>query len=272
MEKLKKALEKAYESRVEEQADPGNSEKMQFQSKEFAADIMYTQTKIIEVQSDVLREKCIITGSENDVVTDAYRVLRTHVLQRLRENNWNTLAVTSPRGGNGKTVTAINLAISLSKEVNQTVLLVDLDLRHPNIQKYFSLEGQLGISEYLSGKIELREVLFNPGIQRLVVLPGNKSFVNSSEMLSSPKMVELVDELKSYYLSRIVLFDMPPVLSCDDMLAFSPYIDSTLLVVEDGETKKKDLHRVLQLLDQSKIIGTVLNKSRDEASSSEYTY
>jgi capsular exopolysaccharide synthesis family protein len=272
MEKLKKALERAQATRSIAHRSEWRQQEVPSKGGGSCDKIIYTKTKTIDVQSDTLRDKCIIADSDNHAVTGAYKVLRTHVLQRMRSNNWNTLAITSPTGGNGKTVTAINLAISLSKDVNQTVLLVDLALRRPTIQKYFSLKDLTGISDYLSGDIELSEILFNPGIERLVILPGNKPFDNSSEMLSSPKMVNLVKEIKNYYPGRIIIFDTPPILSCDDTLAFSPFVDSLMLVIEDSKTKKAELERAIQLIDKEKLIGTILNKSSDTSLTYNYAY
>jgi capsular exopolysaccharide synthesis family protein len=270
MEKIKKALERASVSRKDAFVKPGIRIKENPSRNTSINQITYAHTKKIDVQIDYLRKNRILIKDDNDYVSDAYKVLRTQVLHCMRKNNWNSIAVTSPASGNGKTVTAINLAISLSKEVNQTVLLVDFDLRQPKIGKYFTSNELPGLSDYLDGNKEVSEILFNPCIERLVVLPGNRSFINSSEMLSSPKMVGLVKELKNYYTSRIVIFDMPPVLSCDDVLAFSPYVDSTILIVEDGKNKKEEIKRAFQLMDQNKLIGTVLNKSND--SGSVYSY
>jgi protein-tyrosine kinase len=234
--------------------------------------VTYTRTRTLPVDPERLRARRIIVGDASDPVADAYKVLRTRVLQRLRTNGWNALALTSPTQGNGKTVTAINLAISLAREVNQTVLLADLDLRRPSVVRYFSDEDLPGVSDYLLDSRELPEILINPGIERLVVLPGHSSFTNSSEMLSMPRMVRLVDELKTRYPDRIVLFDMPPLLSGDDVIAFSPYIDAIMLVVEDGKTAKDDLRRVWELLGKETIIGVVLNKAEDGTSAYGYAY
>jgi capsular exopolysaccharide synthesis family protein len=187
-------------------------------------------------------------------------------------NQWNSLAITSPNEGCGKTLTSINLAINLAREVNHTVLLVDLDLRRPSIQSYFFEKKQPGISEYLDNDMELSEILFNPGIERLVILPGNKPFANSSEMLSSPKMVQLVKELKNRYPNRIVIFDMPPLLLCDDVIAFLPYIDAIMMVVEEGGTRKDDLKRAYELVKNENMIGTVINKSKEKRQSYGYYY
>ncbi|MES9971385.1 MAG: CpsD/CapB family tyrosine-protein kinase [Candidatus Thiodiazotropha sp.] len=267
MEKIKQALERARHNRSNTKSqNDSRVEVRQTQEPKLPAKITYTKTKLVEVSRDRLREMRVIVGDANDSISDQYKVLRTHVLQRLKANQWNSLAITSPNEGCGKTLTSINLAISIAREVNHTVLLVDLDLRRPSIHSYFYNEERPGISEYLKEEYDLSEILFNPNIDRLVVLPGNKSFSNSSEMLSSPNMVHLVDELKNRYPNRIVIFDMPPLLSCDDVIAFSPYIDAVMLVVEEGNTRKDELKRAYDLIN-SNILGTVLNKSDDQLSS-----
>ena len=225
--------------------------------------IAYTKTRVVETNSQDLCNKRVITGMDSGPVVDAYRLLRTQVLQRMREHNWNALAITSPTEHSGKSLTAVNLAISLSMEVNQTVLLVDLNLRAPGLHHYFSYRPERGISDYLKSATPLNEILFNPSIERLVVLPGREPVHNSSETLSAPQMVGLVNELKTRYSGRIILFDLPPILDTDDALAFSPYVDAALLVIEEGETSSDDLARAMEILKPVNIIGTVLNKSRD---------
>lgn len=259
MERIKQALERA---RSERQMAGGASTSSEGTSGIGAAEpVTYTQTRSIDVPTDLLRDKRIIIGLEQNAFTDAYRILRTQVLQRLREKNWNSLAITSPGLNEGKTLTAINLAISLAMEVNCTVLLVDADLRHPSVHSYFGLDVKQGLSDYLTADVTLPELLIHPGIPRVVILPGGKPLDNSAEMLNSPKMAHLVEELKNRYPSRIVLFDLPPLLSSADALAFVPYVDAALLVIEEGKTQADEAKRALGLLDSTNVIGTVLNKS-----------
>ncbi|MHB8453972.1 MAG: polysaccharide biosynthesis tyrosine autokinase [Acidiferrobacterales bacterium] len=263
MERIKQALEKAREERLKAGAagiplgaSPGIAAN--------ASKITYTHTRVEKVPTDFLREKRVITAVESRAFTDAYKILRTQVLQRMRENNWNTLAITSPTSNEGKTLTAINLAISLAKEVDHTVLLVDADLRNPSVHTYFGIQPERGLSDYLMDDVPLTELLIHPSdIGRFVILPGGRPLENSSEMLNSPKMVRLVDELKTRYRSRIVLFDLPPLLATADALAFSPYVDAALLVIEEGKTPAQDIRHATELLQNTKLIGTVLNKSRE---------
>jgi Mrp family chromosome partitioning ATPase len=142
------------------------------------------------------------------------------------------------------------------------VLLVDADLRHPNMHAYFGMNPEFGLSDYLQSDKPIQELLVHPaGIQGLVILPGGKPLDNSAEMLNSPKMSRLVDELKSRYPSRIVLFDLPPLLATADAIAFAPYVDAALLVVEEGKTPMQDAQRAAELLKDTHLIGAVLNKS-----------
>ena len=264
MERIKEALERAREERAHTGLGFGGSAQpvaSKVKGSEAVDQIKYTQTRSIEVSRKFLREQRIVSGFEPGIYTDAYKILRTQILQKMRENGWNALAVTSPGENEGKTLTAINLAISLAMEVDQTVLLVDADLRHPRVHQHFGLRDGPGLSDYLISGTPLEEMLVHPGIGRFVILPGGKPLLNSSEMLGSPKMAELVQELKNRYPSRIVLFDLPPLLSAADALAFSPYVDAALLVVEEAKTQNEDIIRAADLLGSTNLIGTVLNKS-----------
>jgi protein-tyrosine kinase len=260
MERIKQALEKA---RLERQMSGGvSASPPRSGSADISAPLRYTHTRIVNITKSFLQERRIISGLEKSEFTDAYKILRTQVFQRLRENGWNSLAVTSPGLNEGKTLTAINLAISLAMEVNYTVLLVDADLRHPRVHSYFGIDAEYGLSDYLTADKPLSELLIHPEeIPGFVILPGGKPLANSAEMLNSPKMVRLVEELKTRYPSRIILFDLPPLLGAADTLAFSPHVDAALLVIADGKTKAEDVKRAMSLLQGTSVIGAVLNKS-----------
>ena len=226
-------------------------------------DIVYYQTRKVEVPPAILQRNRLLNGKAVAEATTAYKLLRTHVLQRMRLNDWQTLAITSPGPGEGKTLTALNLAISLAREVNHTVLLVDLDMRRPMMARYLGHQPLYGLADYLLGDVPLQQIMITPNVERLVILPGKEPVMHSSELLSSPKMVRLVKELKERYESRLILFDMPPLLVADDMLAFAPNIDAVLMVVQEGKTKKDQLKRAVEMLEGIKVLGTVLNQSAE---------
>ena len=264
MERIKEALEKA---RLERQRSYGGAGSRSITpggatKSRATGPISYTQTRTVKISRELLERNRIITGSAQDIHSDAYRMLRTQVMQRMSENQWNVLAVTSPGAGEGKTLTAINLAISLAMELDYTVLLVDADLRKPGVHSYFDLTPEYGLSDYLTSDIQLSELLIHPDVvEHLVILPGGNAITNSSEMLSSPKMKQLVEEVKNRYSSRIILFDVPPLLATADALAFSPYVDAALLVIEEGKTTAEDAKYALDMLQGTSVIGTVLNKA-----------
>ena len=224
--------------------------------------IVYTTTRSLNVPLPVLRQRRVMAAYDKGPFVDAVKILRTQVMHRLRENNWNVLGVTSPGHGEGKTLTAVNLAVSLAMETTQTVLLVDANLRNPSIHEVFGLKDCPGLADYLLDNQLVEDLLVHPGIGRFVLLPGGRAISNSTEILTSPKMLALVEEFKHRYPSRIVIFDLPPLLYTADVLAFSPYIDALLLVVEEGKTTVEEVRRALSLLKNSRpVLGTVLNKA-----------
>lgn len=225
--------------------------------------VSYDQTRSFEPDPAVLARNRVLTGEGADPATSAYKVLRTRVIQGLAANDWNTIAVTSPGRDQGKSLTAVNLAVSLAREVSRTVLLVDLDLRRPSVHRLFGFEPEKGVSDHLLRDTPLEEILVHPNIDGLVLLPGRESLRDSSEILASPKMGRLVHELKSRYSSRLVVFDLSPVFSADDALAFAPYVDAALLVVGDGSTTRTELTGAMQFLRATEVIGTVLNRADD---------
>jgi len=265
MERIKQALEKARQERALRQG--GSATPAPTGAAETRTDNSAARTQSIMLDDAVLRENRIITGLEPGDFTESYNILRTQILQRFKENSWNVLGVTSPGSGEGKTLTAINLAISIAREVDYSVLLVDANLRHPWMLEHFGLSQQKGLSDYLVDDVPLSELLIQSSrIAHLTLLPAGRPLANSAEMLNSPRMAELVREMKSRYHSRIIIFDLPPVLTSADALAFSPYVDAALLVIEDGQTQKQDLERAVELLGNTNIVGTVLNKAEPKAS------
>lgn len=226
------------------------------------APIQYSKTRVVKIQPEVLKKNRIINPDEsNDVISKSYKIIRTRVLQQVQEHDWNTLAVTSAGPGEGKTTTAINLSIALSMSLDYTVLLVDLDFRRPSIHSCFGIKPDAGLSDYFTNSTPLEDIMLNPGIERLTLLPQRSSREISSEILSSYKMSKLIDELKNRYPKRLVIFDLPPILGGDDVLAFSSCAEAMLLVVEDGKTNSKDLGRAAEILHNTNIIGSVLNKT-----------
>lgn len=224
--------------------------------------IVYDQTRVVDLNRRILMENRVIAADVDDPRVESYRQLRSQVLGTLRRNGMRTLAITSPKENAGKTLTAINLAICIAQDVNQTVLLVDLDLHCPSVHQTLGVEIDRGVVDHLSEGEPLENILLNIRMPRMVVLPGLPQRQRSSELLTSPAMHDFLEEVTARYPDRLIIFDLPPLLRNDDAMSFVPQVDTTLLVVEDEVTTRADLQRSLQLLQHTTLIGTVLNKAR----------
>jgi protein-tyrosine kinase len=233
-------------------------------------EISYKQTRVFNLNREHLDKNRIVAYNKNDPVSMNFDILRTHILQKMEEHGWRTLAITSPSAGAGKTVIAINLAMSIAQQTNKTSMLVDFDLRRPKIGAYLGIPMEKSLNDLLDGTAELADVLVNPDMPRLVVLPTKNPVKRSSETLSSKKISDLIKDLRERYESRIVIFDLPPVLVTDDAIALLPQIDCVLMVVSNGMSTKQEIESSLRLLPAATLIGTVLNKAEIEANASYY--
>jgi len=264
MERIKKALEKAEKQRQDStpnQQQPANVNDSDRETE--TQNISYLQTRHIDVTDDFLKQKRIIAGFDEDPRSYVYKILRTKILQEMQSNNWNVLAISSPNKGAGKSLTAINLAISMAMDANYSVLLVDLDLRNPSIHDYFGMPAEPGLSDYFSGEKTISELLVHPRQEKMVMLPAGKAIQRSSDLLSTPKMQQLIYDLKHRYSDRIIVVDLPPLLQTDDAMVFLPNVDACVLVVAEGETNIEDVQKSIQLIDQKKYLGSILTKSAE---------
>lgn len=227
-----------------------------------AVPIVYTSTKRIDLTDEMMRARRLLPGYEGGAFVDAYKMLRTQVVQQFRQKGWSVLGISSPTPHEGKTLTAVNLSLALAMDLAHTVLLVDADMRRPSVHSLFGLETAPGLTEHLFDEMPLERLLVHPGIGRFVFLPGGRAIRNSAEALASPRMAALVEELKHRYPARLIVFDLPPLLSRADVLGFVPHIDALMLVVEEGRTATTDVERAMALVkDSVPILGGVLNKS-----------
>jgi protein-tyrosine kinase len=227
---------------------------------ETPGEIQYTYTRKVAVDMESLRRNRLIVQGSDPTLGEAYKLLRTHILQRTKREGRNTLMITGPLPNEGKTLTTINLAIAISQKGGQTVLLVDGDLRTPSVHRYLDLPSGPGLVDYLTSGYPIADSLVHPeGLANMVVLPAGIPTHHSPELLSSSLMVDLVRELKHFYPDRYVLFDLPPLLYADP-LAFAPLMDGIIVVVEAGSTPRKEIIRTLEMLKEFPVLGLVLNK------------
>jgi protein-tyrosine kinase len=211
-----------------------------------------------------LKEKRVISATDAHCAGHAYRMLRTQVLQRARTHGLSTLGVVSAINGEGKTLTAVNLALSLAAEPNQTVLLVDLDLRRPAVARTLGLAAPRGLESWFGADEPTKNVCYClEGVERLHVLPTLTPMSGSSEVLASIHTRKLFNDLKGRDPGRMLIVDLPPVLLSDDALTVAPLLDAVVLVVNERRTRREDVVRVVDLLGNTRIVGTVLNRSSE---------
>ena len=260
--KLKKSIEKAKQQRQEairKAPIEGFLTDKKAIAKEWIPPV-YSESKPIELDFEKLAENRCICVLPDVPEAEHYKILRTNIQQRALENNWNTIMITSIHPGEGKTLTSINLAITFAKEFDHTVLLVDCDLKRQNIHRYLNFSFEYGIVDYLVEDRPLKDLIVWPGIDKLTLISGGKTIANSAELLGSAKMKAFVQEIKNRYADRYIIFDVPPVLSGADTIAFSPLVDCILMVVEEGRTSIKDVKKALEMIPNEKILGFALNR------------
>ncbi len=190
---------------------------------------------------------------------EQYRSLRTRIKRAENGRAVRSIVITSPNKGDGKSVTAANLAITMAQEFQQRVLLVDGDLRRPAIHHLFGVHDGPGLVDVLVGAVELHQALVHVPEYNLTLLPAGTTPTHPAELLGSAAMRRVLDTLRTRF-DRI-LIDMPPVAPLADMHIVAPLADALLMIVRAGVTPKPAIERALAGLDMSKVLGLVLNES-----------
>lgn len=219
---------------------------------------------LVSVDRAHLREHRVVLPDEAGMAPQAYRMLRTQVLHRVRQHGVRMLGVVSAVDGEGKSVTAVNLALGVAAESNQNVLLVDLDLRRPSIASLLGLPVKEGLDAWFTGVATIGDICRGiEGVERFEVIPTLTPVKSSSEMLANRRTQEMLLDLKSAQRDGLVILDLPPVLLTDDFLTVAPLLDAVILVVSEGITRREDVTRVRELLGSVRLIGTVLNQASE---------
>ncbi len=206
--------------------------------------------------------RLVALSNESPAILDRYRLLRTRVQQVLKAQNWRVLGITSSAPEAGKTLTTLNLGITIALADTQRVIIVDADLRKPSVAQTMGMSAELGLADYLNGEAELVDIMYQPAIcPNLTILPasGLTPAAHPSELLASARFDNLIKTLRTT--GAIILVDTPPLLVGDDVLAIAPRMDCFLLVVEEGKTTVQELKDAARLLHDHHLIGSVLNKS-----------
>lgn len=217
----------------------------------------------------LLRER-IVALDRSDPSHFAFDALRTQLLKTLRDNEWSRVAITSPRKGCGKTTVAANLAFSLARQPETGSMLIDLDLRMPQLAPRLGQRTRHDIEPFLAGKVPPEKFLRRVG-GNLAIGLNTQHVRNSAELVQSRRAAAALDATWDLFRPDIVLFDMPPMLTCDDVLAFLPNVDGVLLVIGGGETKADEIEECERLMSgHTNFLGVVLNKAEDADPDSGY--
>jgi protein-tyrosine kinase len=270
--KLRKALEKA--KKANKQSSHGIPKRIVPVEHRVANNNwkppVYTDSTRVELDHECLLDNRCVGISPDSPELESYKVLRTKIQQLTKGKGWNTLMITSADAGEGKTFTAVNLALTFARAYNQTVMLVDCDFRHQSIQKMMGFESNAGLIDYLVDGRPLNEFIIWPGIDKLTLISGGRTFEDSSELLSSPRMKNLITELKTRYDDRYIIFDVPPILGNADAMALTPYVDCVVMVVEEGRSSMSSVKKAVEAIPREKFLGFVMN--RQKAGGSQYRH
>ncbi len=262
MSRIEKALEQAVRMRESVKDSPSAPESI-IESANKASVLPQFQIKDSIIDPARVDRHIVCITDPLSASSEQYRKLRARIITATKPDFQNTIMVTSADIGEGKSVTSINFAVALAQEIDYTVLLVDADLRKPSIHQYLGIQAGLGLSDYLSGKVELSDVLVNTGIGKLVLLPAGTLSPNPAELLSSNRMRELVQEMKHRYGDRYIIFDTSPVLVSADAISMSGLVDGVLFVIQAARTTERTARKAISLINSAPILGAVFNNVPD---------
>ena len=209
-----------------------------------------------------LESRRIISYDVADQRSKSFDMLRTQILQSMHQNKWQVLAITSPTAGCGKTLTAINLALSVARQPECSALLVDMDLQKPQVARRLGIPCETGLLGLLEGHATLPDVLIraHAGRHQLTVLPTERATAESSEWMASRAMQSVIQEIRRDFRSSTIVLDMPPMLLGDDVIALLPQIDCVLLVTAAGMTTVAEVEECNKYLRSANVVRIAVNK------------
>jgi capsular exopolysaccharide synthesis family protein len=205
--------------------------------------------------------RLVAAHSPQSLAAEQYRSLRTRIKNAEHGRTVRSIIVTSPNKGDGKSLTAANLALTMAQEFQHRVLLVDADLRRPSIHTLFGINDVPGLTDVLMGGVTLDDAIVSVPQHHLAVLPAGMLPSHPAELLGSTAMRRTVDALRTRY-DRVII-DMPPVAPLADVSIALGMVDGLLMIVRAGVTPKPAIERALSGLDTAKVLGLVLNDAGD---------
>jgi len=229
----------------------------------------------VTVSNDFCRERRLLLWSDleaDKAAIAAYRILRTRLLQRAGAKNWRTIAVTSAGAGDGKTLTALNLAFSMAREKSREIVLLDMDMRNPSVCRTLGIHPPYQLRDYLDRGDHVERLFFSVSSDNLLIAGSTTPTEHASELLASSRFDELLRAVRKGTVDSMVLIDLPPVLLTDDALVVAPKVDAVLVVASEGVTGRADLAKALHVLSDFPIAGLVLNRAEETTPGYDYGY
>lgn len=259
--KLRKALERAKSQRQQNRESGVEPNRQKTQKDGWAAPV-YSNSQSCRINPEVAERYRSVCLNPNAAEIEQYKILRSHIKNRSASKPIKTVMITSACSQEGKTVTCINLGLVFSRSMSQTVLLVDCDFKGQDIHRYLGVESQNSLIDYFLDDTPLNDLIVWPGVNKLTLISGSRTIMDSSELLSSHLMAQLVQEMGERYDDRYVFFDTPPILERSEAMSLAPLMDGVIMVVEAGKTSKKDIIKAVKLLPKENFLGFVLNKHK----------
>jgi len=217
------------------------------------------QYVVKKVENTTIEPHIVAFHDPSSPIGEQYRIIRTNIQSLCSKKSYKTFAITSSINGEGKTVTALNLAIMMAHDLNgKNILLIDADMRKGKTAKYMGLHHSPGLSEILKGEVEPDSTFVSPNINNLTIIPAGKTPRNPAELLGSKKMKSLLESLKSRF--DYIFIDAPPVMPITDPCILGAITDGVIIVVQAGRTQRDMVKQVEQRLRQShaNIVGYVM--------------
>jgi receptor protein-tyrosine kinase len=220
--------------------------------------------------SSLSNSQYLVPGCTNKILSEEYRSIKRPIIMNALGKGaapikrGNLIGITSSLPGEGKTYTALNLAMSMATELNSTILLIDGDILRFSLSNLLGIENNLGLTDLLiDPTTQVRDVLIQTRLPKLNVIPAGTRSDNSTELLASDAMERLVKELGQRYTDRIILFDTPPLLATNESRVLMHLMGQVLMVVEAGKTSLQALKDSLSFISDNKVVGMVLNKTNN---------
>ncbi|CAH2031361.1 XrtA-associated tyrosine autokinase [Trichlorobacter ammonificans] len=221
-----------------------------------------------------LTNQLLVTANDpHTQAAEEYRKLKSVIVHLTKTEAFlNMLMVTSSVSNEGKSITAANLALSLAQEFDHTVLLVDADIRKPNLHTYLGVENRVGLADCLLDNVDVKDALVHTGIGKLSFLSAGRSMPNPVEMFTSQRIRDFFLEMKNRYNDRYIIIDTPPVLPFAETRSLSTIVDGIILVAKEGLVTLHNLEETMECLKGSTMLGVVYNEAATEMPVDRYRY